>query len=238
MNKLSLQTLINAAEDPELSRYQVLAALKDYLDFLHKNKLYPPFAELIEANNLIDQLFQSRSKLNQEFPKKLLRFDMNEKKPIYEESEYTESELERMFKFIEWIVPKVKEALHEGKSIFDFVDENITVSEIGIIPIYKREGYFLIPDNKNRILNVYRFELSMFEIGDEPMRSLKTNLIECFENREFNKKVHENIKLDLIKQFPDLPNPVTYKVETDLDFPFAETILPIAKRKLIQKLAA
>ncbi|MBZ0182912.1 MAG: hypothetical protein K8F60_10680 [Melioribacteraceae bacterium] len=238
MNKLSLETLINAAEDPELSKYKVLAALKEYLEFLHRNKLYPPFAELIEVNSMIDQIFQSRSKLNQEFPKTLLRFDLKERKPIYEEKEYSEVELERMFNFIDWVIPQIKEALHEGKSIYDFVDEHIKVSEIGIVPIYKREGYFIIPDNKNRIMNVYRFEVSIFEIGSEPMRSLKTSLVNSIDNREFNKKLHEDIKLELIKQFPDLPNPLTYKIETDLDFPFNETILPVAKRKLIQKIAA
>jgi hypothetical protein len=46
------------------------------------------------------------------------------------------------------------------------------------------------------------------------------------------------LKLGLINKFPDLPNPVLYKIETDIDFPFIETVLPVAKRKLIQQLAA
>lgn len=238
MKKLSLETLINSVEDPELSKYRVLAALKDYLEYLHRNKLYPPFAELIEAKSMIDKIFQSKTKLNEDFPRTLLRFDSKEKKLIYEESEYSENELERMFGFIEWVLPQIQEALHEGKSIYDFVEANLKVVEVGIVPIYKREGYFLIPDNKNKLLNIYRFEVSLFEMGEEQMRSLKTNLIESLENREFNKQNNEDIKLKLIKQFPDLPNPITYKFETDLDFPFAETILPIAKRKLIQKIAA
>ena len=48
----------------------------------------------------------------------------------------------------------------------------------------------------------------------------------------------EALKIDLIKEFPELPNPATYSFNIEVDFPFNETILPIAKRKLIRRLAA
>ncbi len=238
MKKLTLEILITAAEDAEYSRYQVLAALKEYLHFLHKNKLYPPLADLIETKKLINQIFESKTKLNDEFPKTLLRFDLNKKKSVYEESEYSEKELEQMFNFITWMLPQINEAIHEGKSIFDFVDENLTFEEVGIIPLYKNDGYLLVPDNKKKIVNLYRFETSLLKVSNEQMRSLKTNFIHSYDNNEFNKKFNNDFKLELIKSFSDLPNPLIYKVETDLDFPFDETILPVAKRKLIQQLAA
>ena len=238
MKKLSLETLINAAEDPELSRYKILAALKDHLSHLHKNRLYPPFAELISAKKLIDELVKSKQKMNETFPKKIRKFDIKNKKTVYEQKNYTDSELNRMFDFIDWMMPKLKEALLEGKSIFDFVDENLNVTEVGIVSLYKREGYFIVPDNKLKRLNVYRFEMSLFEGGEEPIRILKTNLINSYEKEKYTTKSYEEIKLEMIKNFPEMPNPITFRVETELDFPFNETILPIAKRKLIQKLAA
>lgn len=238
MKKLTIEILINAAEDAEYSRYQVLAALKEYLDFLHKNKLFPPLADLIEIKNLIIQIFESKAKLNDQFPKTLLKFDLNKKKSVYEESEYSEKELDQMFNLITWILPQINEAIHEGKSIFDFVDENLVFAEVGIIPLYKNEGYLLVPDNKNRIVNLYRFETTLIDVCNEQMRSLKTNFIHSYGNNEFNKKFSNDLKLELIKSFSDLPNPLIYKVETDLDFPFDETILPVAKRKLMQQLAA
>ena len=42
--------------------------------------------------------------------------------------------------------------------------------------------------------------------------------------------------LELIEANRDLPNPATYLFETDLDFPFNETILPVAKRKFLRGL--
>jgi hypothetical protein len=46
------------------------------------------------------------------------------------------------------------------------------------------------------------------------------------------------IKLDLINENRHLPNPATYAFNTDLYFPFNETIFPITKRKLLQQLYA
>jgi exonuclease V gamma subunit len=45
------------------------------------------------------------------------------------------------------------------------------------------------------------------------------------------------IKLDLVEERRDLPNPATYFFETQLDFPFEETMLPVAKRKLMRYLS-
>jgi len=47
-----------------------------------------------------------------------------------------------------------------------------------------------------------------------------------------------SIKLDIIREHPDLPNPATFEFHTDLAFPFIETILPISKRKLMARVAA
>jgi hypothetical protein len=37
----------------------------------------------------------------------------------------------------------------------------------------------------------------------------------------------ENIKLDLIRQFRHMPNPATYVIESELDIPLEETLLPL-----------
>jgi hypothetical protein len=44
------------------------------------------------------------------------------------------------------------------------------------------------------------------------------------------------IKLDLISENKELPNPATYAFNTDLHFPFRETIFPVTKRKLLRQL--
>jgi hypothetical protein len=41
-----------------------------------------------------------------------------------------------------------------------------------------------------------------------------------------------------MKKYHDLPNPATYRCEVDIDFPYQDTVLPVAKRKLMAHLVA
>ena len=237
MEKLNINTFISAASDSEMSQYLVLATLKNSLEQFHKNKLYPPFGELVELNQNLLSLLNKRSDLSGKMPSKLMGFDFENKRLIYEKEQFNETEMNKIFEFIEWARPKIKEGLDEGKAIYDFVDENIKIEEIGIMPLYKDEGYFLIPDIKNKVYHVFRFELSIISSSDVPLRSLKTNFVETFES-QINDLAVDNIKLELIKKYPELPNPATYNVLINIDFPFDETVLPISKRKLMRQLAA
>jgi hypothetical protein len=45
---------------------------------------------------------------------------------------------------------------------------------------------------------------------------------------------YENIKYDLIKNNSTISNPAVYSIETELIFPIEETLLPIAKRRLVK----
>ena len=47
----------------------------------------------------------------------------------------------------------------------------------------------------------------------------------------------ELIKHYLINTYKDFPNHAAFVCETDLDFPFNESIFPVAKRKLVDLLA-
>ena len=42
------------------------------------------------------------------------------------------------------------------------------------------------------------------------------------------------MKVGLIKENKDLPNPAVYTINTSLSFPVEETLLPIAKRCLVR----
>jgi hypothetical protein len=111
------------------------------------------------------------------------------------------------------------------------------IEQVVILPLYREEGYFMIKDNIASELQVHRYECSLFSSGKEKYRALKTELIKSI-GEFFIDKTPESIKHELIKENKELPNPATFICETDLDFPFAETIFPVAKRKLMSQLAA
>jgi len=45
---------------------------------------------------------------------------------------------------------------------------------------------------------------------------------------------YENIKSELIRHKKELPNPAVYSIETELNYPVEETLLPVAKRSLVR----
>lgn len=235
--QFNINLFISSVDDMEMSQYLLLASLKSHLDQLHRNKLYPSFHELMEFASQLNRLLQEKENIEENLPKKMVGFDFEEKKLKYEKARITEDDAKKVFEFIEWALPKIKDAVEEGKAIFDFVDSNITIREVGILPIYREEGYFIVPDHYQKKINIYRYKLSSIVTSDIPFRALKTNLVESRDDCSLV-NAPEHIKLDLIRHYSDLPNPAAYNIHTELDLPFDETILPIAKRKLMRALAA
>ena len=234
MMPLTIDTFITAAQDAEWSEYMLLAALKHYHDDFNQNKLYPALSDLVDLTTLLDSLIKQKENLEARLPKQIKGIDTVMNNLIYGNT--VDMRLSNaVFDFIQFSLPKLKELLDEAKAIYEFVDENIQIKEIGIIPLYREEGYLVVPDLKKSLIHVLRFELSLFTSKGEDMRILKTQQVKELTEDEQDMNL---LKLDLIKESPEWPNPATYKLETELDFPFKETILPIAKRRLMTHLAA
>jgi hypothetical protein len=74
-----------------------------------------------------------------------------------------------------------------------------------------------------------------FEQSKEPMRGIQTEFVETSERSLTN--TYENIKIQLIKKYKSLPIPAVYLVNSKLKFPYAQTLMPIAKRLLIKEIS-
>lgn len=237
MATLNLSTFIKAADDIEMSKYKVLAILNKYSKALHKNKLYPALAELISIKNELELLVEQMSLFDPEFILSFNFNDFSEELPLQNPIEYDEESLQKVSKFINWALPEIKNAINEGTAIFDFVDENIELYEVGIMPLYKNEGYFFIQDLKNDLMKIYGFEMSLFSTEENPLRTLKSKLVDIISLQAPEAKSPYELKHNIINKYNDLPNPVVFSFDTKVDFPFVETVLPVAKRKLVRKLA-
>ena len=43
-------------------------------------------------------------------------------------------------RLLEWALPHVEDTLNEGKAVYEFVDEQLEVETVGIVPSYLKEG--------------------------------------------------------------------------------------------------
>jgi hypothetical protein len=239
MERISLETFFSAESDLEMNQYRILGGIKELNSAFDKKKIYPALAFLIELKGSLEQIREERKSLTGKFPKQISGFDIKQKKIIFTVQEHSENNknIDQVFELIDWALPFIKDSIEEGIVLFDFVEKNIILEQVGILPIYKDEGYFMINDNIACELQVHRYESSLFSSGREKYRALKTEFVKS-EKQEIIRVSPESIKHQLIKERQDLPNPATFICNTDLDFPFAETIFPVAKRKLMSAIAA
>jgi hypothetical protein len=103
---------------------------------------------------------------------------------------------------------------------------------VGLVPLDTQEGYFFLSAGNSKATRVYHYRLSIFGKHDEKFRSIKTAYIDVLKRSMVN--TYENIKYDLIKKRDNLPNPAVYSIETEINFPIEETLLPVAKRSLVK----
>lgn len=239
MKRISLETFFTSENDIEMNQYRILGGIKELNNDFDKKKIYPALASLIELKSSLEKLCEERKNLSGRFPKVIQGYDSKEQKLIFTiPNKFEENQnIEHVFELAEWALPIIKDTIEEGIVLFEFVEKNISFQQVGILPMYKDEGYFMITDNVALELQVHRYECSLFSSENEKYRALKTELVKS-ERQEIIRRSPETIKHELIKERQDLPNPATYSCDTDLDFPFSETIFPVAKRKLMSLIAS
>lgn len=237
MDGLKLETFFSSDTDWEMNQYKVLGGLKGLKNEFNKKKIYPALDDLIKLNTILEDIIKQRNNLNGQFPKELKGFDLQAKKVIFDSVERSIPDVEFFFDFIRWSLPHIKDAIEEGIVLYEYIEKNMKITQVGILPLYKDEGYFIIPDNIEHKLQVHRFECSLYSAGNVPYRALKTKLLELTQKEPLI-RTPESIKRYLINQYKDLPNPATFVCDTDLDFPFTESLFPIAKRKLMEQVAS
>lgn len=235
MSRMGLELFISAEQDFEVRQYQILNALASVRNDFSHNRIYPTLGELIELYQTLSRISRSAGDIRSELPKRITGLDLKAQRIIYESMSLSQRDIDAVEELINWSLPFIQKTIEEGQTIFNFVDDNLGLEEVGIVPSYTEEGYLMIPELSRRMLHVLRYEVTIFSGPDQRYRNLKTISIQSIPIGLVEESP-TSIKRRLIELHRDLPNPATYLVRTELDFPYAETILPVAKRKFMRQL--
>ena len=221
--------------DYEYKKYVLLAYLKDVRKRFNQSELYPFMADLVFHYRNLVKVRESKKMMYENFPQSLSEADFDKLQLTYKKIINDDEIMEQIEGILRFALPKMKETLEEGKELFEFVEENIIMEPVGVSPIYEDEGYLLINQDASVDVAVYRYQLTFFEHAEEKFRSMATTFIKN-EVKKIN-RTYENLKLELTRQFVELPNPATFLVETKLKFPLEHTVLPVAKRMLVRRIS-
>lgn len=232
MKQLSETWFAEGRIDFELKKYTLLAYLQEVNSHFNENKLYPQLADIIFHYNNIVAFRENKKYLQEHFPKRLSGIQLEKLQSLYEQIIEDDIIMQELEDIINYSSGKMKTAIQNGSDIYEFVEEKINITPIGIIPLDTQEGYFFLSTSDTKNTRIYSYRLSIFEKHDEKYRSIKTAYL---DNRQRNiAHTYEHFKSELIRYRSELPIPAVYSIETDLTFPVDETLLPVAKRCLVK----
>lgn len=235
---LDVKKLTSCGSDWETNQYTILNKVKEWLNNLHRNKLFPSIEESIQLNLALEDILRDNIESKLWFDNEIRSRKINERFIVYEKAHQIGNQLDKLFTFIDWALDLNKPVLEEGRVIKNFVDENLFVKRISTIERnYNGKGYFTLPNNKNQFLNIYLYEIMLDWSEDNLYQRMSSNLVRSIPYYLIEKSVEE-IVIDFINSSKTLYEPVVYVFQTDLDFPFKETMFPIAEEKLLKHLSS
>jgi hypothetical protein len=231
MKNLSETWFAEGYIDFELKKYTLLAYLQQVNRYFNDNKLYPQLADVIFHYNNLVAFRENKKFLQEHFPKKLSGIQMEKLQVLYEQMVEDDELMKELEEIINYSTSTIKETINNGTEIYEFIEDKLVITPIGLVPLDINEGYFFLSSGRKNT-RVYYYRLSFFEKHDEKYRSIRTSYID--NQRRSMSNTYETIKADLIRHRNELPNPAVYAVEIGLNFPYNETLLPIAKRSLVK----
>lgn len=235
MEKLPNDWLTQGLVDFEYKKYVLLAYLKTVKTSFNKVQLYPFLGDLVFHYRNLIAVKENKTLLRESFPKEISLEEFKKLELSYHQLIEDDAVMSELESILEFAIPQIKVSLQEGSVIYDLVESKCEIAPIGVTPLYAKEGYLFVSQPPEKETNVYRYQMSIFEGSQEQLRSLNTHFVACVEKSSL--QTYERIKLDLIKQFQDLPNPATYLIISKMKFPYTETLMPVAKRLFVKHIS-
>lgn len=232
MKDLSPNWLTEGLLDPEYKRYQLLAWLQQVEQQFAQVKLYPWFNDLLFHYRNLQQVRQNHQLIYEQFPKELTRADFARLKLVYTQLIEDDSFMRSLEEIISFSLPQLQRWVNEGRDIYNFVEENVSISPVGLTAINKDEGYFFLLAHPFSQTDIYRYQITIFEGPEDRYRAI--NVVHLETQPKSRLQTFESLKVELIRRQQSLPNPATWLVEARVAAPRNETLLPVVKRRLVQ----
>lgn len=232
MDELNPNWLTNGLIDFEYKKYQLLAYLQKVKSAFGRVELYPFLSDLVQHYRTLKSIHENKGLIQDAFPKEISLEGLKNLEVSYKKLLADDSVMKEIDDILNFSLSKMKGSLDEGSFIYEYVESQCEISSVGLSSLYADEGYLFISQPPQKETEVFRYQITFFQPGSEPMRGIHTQYIFSTERSISNS--FEQIKLRLMREFTDLPNPSTYLITSKLKFPFTQTLMPVAKRLLVK----
>lgn len=234
MKSLKSSWLTDHTLDLEYKKYVLLAYLQKVKEAFNGHKLFPFYSELTSRYLELKSLLKDKEEIETSFPKELIGLDFENFELSYKIGDENEV-LEQVEELMLYALPKMKHLKNEGEEVKSWMLSQMKLDVVGVLPIYKDEGYlFLELDNKST-KDIFRFHKKPF-FNATLTEELEVNYLYSVEKSRFH--TYESLKHQLIRKFKELPNPATFCVSANLHLPVKSSYLPLSQELLRQFLRA
>ena len=234
MDELKSNWLTEGLIDFEYKKYQLLAYLQKVKQSFGRVELYPFLSDLVFHYRNLKSISENKGLIQEAFPKEISFEKIKDLELTYRKLVEDDSVMKEIEDIISFSLPRVKDHLDEGSFIYEYVESQCEISPVGLSSLYAQEGYLFISQPPQNETDVFRYQITIFEQSNETMRGINTQFIYTSERNLSN--TFEQIKLKLIKEFSDIPNPSTYLITTKLKFPFTRNA-NACSQKIISKVS-
>ena len=232
MSALSETWFIEGNVDFESKKYTLLAYLQNVNACFNEKKLYPELSDVIFHFNNLMTFKQTKRLMQNRFPRKLTGIQLQKLELIYEEMIADDELMAEIEQITYYATQQMKATISGGTDLYDYIENNMTIAPVGILPLDVDEGYFFLCDGHFRSIRVYQYRMSIIERSDDKYRALRSHYVSDWERNFTN--TYESIKADLMRNIRSFTTPAVYTIETKLAYPVEETLLPVAKRSLVR----
>lgn len=233
---LSRHWIAEGVMDAEYKEYVLLAWLQKLKAEFKNTRLYPALSDIIGKHKELKHLQHELTSAQERSP--LTGLDFRRMRTLRAPQSH-QPELESyLAELIQRALPHLRLAIEEGKALYDLIDSQLKFTPVGVQPFHVAEGYLLVTigAQNQRHLQAFRYSKSKVIRNDDTFLELRLRRI---ESRHLSRlEQPEHVKWSLIHRHKDLPQPATYHAHLDQSIPVQQTLLPIARRKLLQEISA
>ncbi len=232
METLSHNWLTEGLIDFEYKKYLLLAYFQQVKQNFNEKKLYPCLADLLFHYQNLVAIKDNKKLMQEHFPSKLSTADFEHLTLAYEKMVQDDEMMTELEDIIQFSIPMFKDHMYEGRDIYEFIENKMEITPVGISPLNPEQGYLFLNPHSTSDTHIYAYRMTIFTQAEEKYRGIHLNYLETKPKSISN--TYENMKVELVKRNREMPNPATYLIETKTYAPLQESVLPIAKRVLVK----
>jgi hypothetical protein len=234
MKTLSQNWITEGLLDVEYKSYLLLAYLSEVKKEFGEKKIYPSYSDLYNHYKNLVEVKSGREQMKMAFPKTLSKADFENLKLEYKNQLEDDDYLKILDEIIEYSIPEFQKHLKTGMELYQLVEGNLNISEVGLQALEVNEGYFFLCAPPKKEASVYQYSLTKVHLPDGQYRAIHVSHLDNVRLTFSN--TFESLKTEIIRKSNHKNLVSTYLIESEVYVPWEESMLPVAKRRLIEYL--